>query len=1067
MEPILVAHATFCDGELRLWAEDAAHWRSGTVIEPDPDGGKAGPTHPFAASASTLTGVFAPILHRAGIESTPGTLTIRIPTAGTPPVPTPSPRLAHDVSAPEVTPDGLGEYRVACLSVSPGSARLALEGLLDAGESAMSGVNAMGLTRPITPGRSPEFWLLADRLARHLLAQQRVVPMLAQDAQGELTGLWLPWMADEATVVRCEAVLRSMPPIARAGVDALAHDPWKTLESFVASIVDSGSRTALIRETMSDTIDGRDAIDPHVSWLRGLLGNDRGVEGTAPQRQEMVRRVRTWIGRLDERGMSSAWRLCLRLNEPGASTSLADLAAPPEDLVWSLTFHLQSVDRPDIMVDAEDVWMLSSESITIEGLRLDGPQELLLAELGRASRIYERLEKALDDTEPSELALSTKQAYQYLREIQPVLREQGFGSIVPDWWDSPSARIGARLKVTTPESPESADAGGAVTPTGPRLGMAALVNYKWEIALGDTTLTIEEFEQLAARKSPLIRVNGRWVEVRPEDVQAAMRFIKENASGTMTVAEALRVAYGSDPGETGVPIVGMELDGWIKSALGGATEQVPSLLAPAEFKGTLRPYQERGLSWMSFLERFGFGMCLADDMGLGKTIQMLALLLHERQEPGKPGPTLLVVPMSVVSNWLRESKRFSPTIRVLIHHGVERKIGDELIAQVAESDLVITTYALVHRDLGSLERIHWGRVVLDEAQCIKNPVAKQAQAVRAMNADKRVALTGTPVENRLSELWSIMDFLNPGLLGSAPSFRKRFAVPVERYRDRVRTDQLRRLVQPFILRRLKTDPTVVADLPPKLETKEFSHLTAEQAQLYDACVKRVLGEVDRAEGMQRRGLVLAALIKLKQICNHPSQLLKDTDGVRPPDPTRSGKTTRILEMLDEVLGEGDQALIFTQFRQMGHLLQLMLQHELKRTVLFLHGGTPQAERQRIIDTFQKADGQHPILILSLKAGGVGLNLTAATHVFHFDRWWNPAVENQATDRAYRIGQTRTVHVHKFVVAGTLEDRIDEMIEQKTELASNIIGSGERWLTELSTEQLRDILTLRPDSVGDD
>lgn len=1063
MVPMLVLHATFCDGEIRLWAEDVSRWpvamreTTGEIAE-----------HPYCASAQDLNAALGPILQRAAIEPTPGTLRLRLPLIpGTDTLPLPSPRFAHEVASPEHEPEGLGEFHASCLSIAPGSARLALEGLLDAGESASTGVNAMGLSRPIFPGRSVEFWLLADRLARHLLAQQRVVPMLAQNAQGDLTALWLPWMADEATVVRCESVLRAMPPIARAGVDPLIHDPWKTLESFVVAVVDSAARTALIRETMSDTIEGRDAVDPHVGWLRGLLSTQRDVPGTQAQRQEMVRRVRTWIGRLDERGMSAAWRLCLRLNEPSTSAKLADLAAPPDDLAWTLSFHLQSVDRPDIMVDAEDIWMLSSESVSIEGLRLESPQELLLAELGRASRIYDRLEKALDDSEPAEMSLSTRQAYQYLREIQPVLREQGFGSIVPDWWDSPSARIGARLKVSTPESVESGDASGAVTPNSPRLGMAALVNYKWEIALGDTTLSIEEFEQLAARKSPLIRVNGRWVEVRPEDVQAAMKFIKENTSGTMTVAEALRVAYGTDPGETGVPVVGMELDGWIKSALGGATEQVPTIDAPPSFRGTLRPYQARGLAWMSFLERFGFGMCLADDMGLGKTIQMLALLLHERLNGAKPGPTLLVVPMSVVSNWLRESKRFAPELRVLIHHGVERKSGDDFLLAVEQSDLVITTYALIHRDLGSLERVHWGRIVLDEAQCIKNPVAKQAQAVRAMIADRRTALTGTPVENRLSELWSIMDFLNPGLLGSAPSFRRRFAVPVERYRDRVRTDQLRRLVQPFVLRRLKTDPTVVADLPPKLETKEYSHLTAEQAQLYDACVKRVLGEVDRAEGMQRRGLVLAALIKLKQICNHPSQLLKDTEGVRPADPSRSGKTTRLLEMLDEILAEGDQSLIFTQFRQMGHLLQLMIQHEINRPVLFLHGGTPQTERQRIIDTFQRADGQHPILILSLKAGGVGLNLTAATHVFHFDRWWNPAVENQATDRAYRIGQTRTVHVHKFVVAGTLEDRIDEMIEQKTELASNIIGSGERWLTELSTDQLRDILTLRPDAVSDE
>jgi SNF2 family DNA or RNA helicase len=626
--------------------------------------------------------------------------------------------------------------------------------------------------------------------------------------------------------------------------------------------------------------------------------------------------------------------------------------------------------------------------------------------------------------------------------------------------------VGARLRVSTPET-GLPGAGGADAPASSRLGMAALVSYRWEIALGDTTLSLEEFEQLATRKSPLIRVNGRWVEVRPEDVQAAMRFVRESSSGTMTVAEALRVAYGSDPAETGVPIVGLELEGWLKSALGGDSEQLPILDAPDAFKGTLRPYQARGLSWMSFLERFGFGMCLADDMGLGKTIQLLALLLEERKNGETPAPTLLVVPMSVVSNWVREAKRFAPDIRVMLHHGVARLIGDALQDEVAKSDLVVTTYALAHRDHETIAKIPWGRIVLDEAQCIKNPLAKQSQAVRSIVADRRVALTGTPVENRLSELWSIMDFLNPGLLGSSQSFRKRFAVPIERYRDRVRTEQLRRLVQPFILRRLKTDPGVVADLPPKLETKEYSHLTAEQAQLYDNCVKRMLTEVDRSEGMQRRGLVLAALIKLKQICNHPAQLLKDTDGLRAPDPARSGKTTRLLEMLDEVLAEGDQALIFTQFRQMGHLLQLTLQQELDRQVLFLHGGTPQTERQRIIDTFQRADGQHPILILSLKAGGVGLNLTAATHVFHYDRWWNPAVENQATDRAYRIGQTRTVHVHKFIVAGTLEERIDEMIEQKTELASNIIGSGERWLTELSTDQLREIFTLRPDAIAEE
>jgi SNF2 family DNA or RNA helicase len=404
---------------------------------------------------------------------------------------------------------------------------------------------------------------------------------------------------------------------------------------------------------------------------------------------------------------------------------------------------------------------------------------------------------------------------------------------------------------------------------------------------------------------------------------------------------------------------------------------------------------------------------------------------------------------------------------VLVHHGPERALGDELVKKVQASDLVITTYALATRDRENLSQARWHRVVLDEAQYIKNPVAKQSQAARSFDAPHRVALTGTPVENRLAELWSIMDFLNPSYLGTSGSFRQRFAVPIERYRDKLRAEQLRALIRPFLLRRLKTDPYVVADLPEKVETKEFGHLTGEQASLYDACVKRMLSDVDHAEGMQRRGLVLAGLVKLKQICNHPALAQAEEMGLStPPDPARSGKCVRLIEMLEQVLAEGDKALVFTQFRTMGDLLAPMLRHHLGADVLFLHGGTTQPQRQNIIDTFQRSGGP-PILILSLKAGGVGLNLTAATHVFHFDRWWNPAVENQATDRAYRIGQTRTVQVHKFVVGGTLEERIDQMIESKTELAENIIGSGEAWLSELSTDQLRDILTLRNDAVEDE
>ncbi|MFO0861374.1 MAG: DEAD/DEAH box helicase [Phycisphaerales bacterium] len=968
---------------------------------------------------------------------------------------------------------------VPTLAVPPLLAPVALDALLD--ETPREGAR-LGLV-----GSSVVFFGAATRLVRSLLAQQRFVPMIAQHAVAgsagggsEFRGLWQPWLSDERTAERVGTLVRGMPAIARAAVDSFDHQPWPIVEDFLWRVLDSQCRATLTREDFFSSVAEKDpGSDLHVAWLRGLLGPENGVSASMVRGQELARRVRQWVGGLEERGASSAWRLLLKLNEPMPEEG-------EEDALWALSFHLQSVDRPGLIVDAPDLWALTGDSMTIEGKRIDSPQELLLGELGRASRIYNRLEKALEDSEPASVELSTRQAYQFLREFSPVLQEQGFGVLTPEWWDSPLAKLGVRLRLDSDSMSDVMGQGssGSSAAGGPSLGMGALVRYRWEIALGDTTLSLSEFEKLAARKSPLVKVNGRWIEVRPEDVQSAMKFVRENPGGEMKVADALRIAYGSDPRDTGVQITGLEATGWVAALMNAeaATRQLEMIRPPERFHATLRPYQVRGVSWMAFLERIGLGLCLADDMGLGKTIQLLALLAFEREQlnarnaslpPGTPAPavqpTLLVVPMSVVGNWIHETARFCPELKVLVHHGADRLNEDAFVERARQSDMVVTTYSLAHRDKDLLTKVQWGRLVLDEAQYIKNPGAKQSQAVRSIAAERRVALTGTPVENRLSELWSIMDFLNPGYLGSAGGFRQRFAVGIERYRDRAKLEQLKGLVKPFILRRLKSDPTVVADLPEKVESKEYCPLTSEQATLYEQCVQRMLAEVERSEGIQRRGLVLSALIKLKQICNHPTQLLKDwQDGsLTPPSAERSGKCIRLLEMLEEVLAEGDQAIVFTQFRQMGNLLGAMLRHHLDREVLFLHGGTSQKERVQLVEDFQKADGKNPILLISLKAGGVGLNLTAASHVFHFDRWWNPAVENQATDRAYRIGQTRTVQVHKFVVRGTLEERIDQMIESKTELAENIIGSGERWLTELDTTQLRELLTLRNDAIADE
>ncbi len=514
----------------------------------------------------------------------------------------------------------------------------------------------------------------------------------------------------------------------------------------------------------------------------------------------------------------------------------------------------------------------------------------------------------------------------------------------------------------------------------------------------------------------------------------------------------------------GLPATEIEAGGWLAELLGARVdrrlEQIPT---PAGFTGQLRPYQQRGLAWLAFLASLGLGACLADDMGLGKTVQLLALLLAERERYRPSGrrkriaPTLLICPVSVAGNWRRESERFAPTLRVYVHHGPDR-LKDRQFAKTARaSDLVITTYALATRDRDAFAEVKWGRVALDEAQNIKTIDAKQTKAIRSLPALHRIALTGTPVENRLSELHSIMDFLNPGLLGPAATFKRMYATPIERWRDHDAAERLRHVTGPFILRRLKTDKQIISDLPEKIEMRVDCHLTKEQATLYQAVVDEMLQKAQTATGIERAGIILAALMKLKQVCNHPAQLLKDRshlDG-------RSGKLARLEELL-EALSEGDKALCFTQFAEFGHMLKGHLQERLGLEVLFLHGGTPQGRRDEMVQQFQAPEGPR-LFLLSLKAGGTGLNLTAANHVIHFDRWWNPAVEDQATDRAFRIGQRKNVQVRKLMCVGTLEERIDTLINRKKDLAEQIVGSGEAWITELDTTQLRELVSLSNDA----
>ncbi|MBN1935563.1 MAG: DEAD/DEAH box helicase, partial [Anaerolineae bacterium] len=634
-----------------------------------------------------------------------------------------------------------------------------------------------------------------------------------------------------------------------------------------------------------------------------------------------------------------------------------------------------------------------------------------------------------------------------------------FGVLVPPWWNKPGARLSVRAKL-------KADAniiGQGI------LNMDALVQFEWQVALGDETLTREELDRLAALKMPLVRVRGQWVMLQTDEIDAAIDFWeKKRRQDEMRLRDALGIALGAATEVNGLPLHGVEIEGWLNDLLAQlqAGEKLEPLPVPDGFVGQLRPYQERGYAWLAFLRRWGLGACLADDMGLGKTIQAIALLLREREAATEPlPPALLICPTSVVGNWKREIQRFAPGLRVMIHHGSDRAQGEDLHAAAQDHDVVISTFGLARRDAADLAQVRWSDVILDEAQNIKNPHAKQTQAIRSLPAANRIALTGTPVENRLSELWSIMQFLNPGLLGAQAGFRRDFALPIERYQDKEATARLKNMVGPFILRRVKTDPTIIQDLPDKLEMKVYCTLTPEQTTLYEAVVQEAMERLQSVEeGIERRGIVLGVLMRLKQVCNHPAQFLGDGSELA----GRSGKLERLSEMLEEALDVGDKALIFTQFAEMGHMLHGYLGAQFGQEVLFLHGGTLPKQRDRMVARFQSsangsappAGGAPPIFILSLKAGGVGLNLTAANHVFHFDRWWNPAVENQATDRAFRIGQTRDVQVHKFICAGTLEERIDELIESKKALAESVVGAGEGWLTELSTDELRDLMTLR-------
>ncbi|MBE2295886.1 MAG: DEAD/DEAH box helicase [Phycisphaerales bacterium] len=844
-----------------------------------------------------------------------------------------------------------------------------------------------------------------------------------------------------------------MPAAARA-IGSDDHSPPETapnlvLWNFFSEIVDYLVRCAVsppprpYRES--------EAINFHQQWVQALCQPDGTLKWTRIEAHRLAVQIRDWQRPL-LRLIDAPHRLCFRLEEPASDPEeRSTLFFPDGKTRWRIHYLLQAREDPSLLVSAAAIW--KPKRGTGAGLKTFGPKarEGLLAALGQAATLCSAVERSLNQAAPVGYDLDSEGVFHFLNEEAALLEQNGFGVLLPSSWTS---KRRAKLAVNVQAKTRFESKAG--------MTLDRVLDVEWQIVLGETGLTPQELLALAKLKAPLVRVRGQWVQLSAAEIQAALA-LQQQDEVTFTGHRLLRLALGAESIK-GLPVSGVSADGPLGELLAGLeqVETIAALPSPTGLVAQLRPYQERGYAWLEFLTRWGLGACLADDMGLGKTVQALALLQRLR-EKGETRPALLICPTSVVGNWYKEATRFTPQLAVMVHHGADREKSEIFAAQTREYALVLSSYGLLYRDLPLLQTVDWAVVILDEAQNIKNAQTKQAKAARALRAERRIALTGTPVENNIGDLWSVQEFLNPGFLGGVTRFRQEFFIPVQVQRDEAAMDRLRRLTGPFILRRLKTDRAVIQDLPDKLEMKVYCTLTREQATLYAAVVQQAEAILEGIEdGMGRRGLILSTLLRLKQVCNHPAQFLADQS----PVAGRSGKLTRLTEMLEEIQELNERALIFTQFAEMGHLLQAHLQEHLAREVLFLHGGLSKAQRDQMVERFQDEAAGPPIFILSIKAGGTGLNLTRANHVFHFDRWWNPAVENQATDRAFRIGQNRRVEVHKFVCLGTVEERIDELIERKQSLAEKIVGSGEGWITKLSTAELKDLFRLRAEAVED-